>query len=361
MRASNEMKPKYRNLILWSLGFFFLFVELKGIFQHGPESFLQTFTVFKSFVLTLSSLLIFNLYALGTYAILYWAAQRKWYQRGLLIYVQVTAVVGFRYVVEEELFPVVFGFGNYFSPIDWKYYYLDNLYYGIVFGAVAVVYYYAQVSTFKERKHQELQQQNQRAELAYLRSQVNPHFLFNTLNNIYSLVYQKSDRALQAMDKLTAVLRYSLYEQQERVSLRKELTHIHDFIELQLLRYDFEAQYELKVQKDLLDCEIPPFSFIAFIENAFKHGDLKNKELPLRIEFSQKGKNLHFLIQNAKVQQKKDKSGGIGLENIQKRLSLIYGEQHSLQIEESETRYEVSLQIPLKLCQSPHPAKAKTT
>ena len=344
------MKPNYGRLLLWVFLFYFFFTELIDIAQDGLLDTLQSWTKFKSVMLSLSSMLVFFLYALGTYLSLFWTHKKPWLLKAGLMFINVIVVMAYRYFQEEIAFPVIFGFDNYHDGVTWINYFWDNLYYAIEFTALGIVFYFVQYSQFKETQRQELQIQNQKTELAFLRSQMNPHFLFNTLNNIYTLVYQKSDRALEAMDKLTSLLRYALYEPAEKVPLKKELEYITDFINLQLMRYDFTAQLQLKVEEEVTTLLIPPFSFIAFVENAFKHGDLNNKEVPLLIKFTKDEEHFIFQIENAKRQQQKDQMGGIGLGNIKKRLALIYNNQHTLDIEETEHLFKVQLKIPLFLC-----------
>ena len=123
-----------------------------------------------------------------------------------------------------------------------------------------------------------------------------------------------------------------------------------DFIELERMRYDYDVQMQLKVAEEVKQLSVLPFSFIAFVENAFKHGDLKNEASPLFIQFAKEEQHLAFTIHNAKRKQQKDQTGGIGLGNIKKRLELVYDHQHELEIEETEQLFKVHLKIPLSLC-----------
>ena len=181
-----------------------------------------------------------------------------------------------------------------------------------------------------------------KTELIYLQSQVNPHFLFNTLNNIYSLVHRKSDKALPALDKLTAILRYSLYEKEEKISIEKELENIRNFIQLEEMRYSYPLNIDFKVTGNIVNFRLPPFLLLPLVENAFKHGDMKS---PLIIHLEIDDETLAFKVKNSIRIKQKDRLGGIGLENIEKRLNLIYGELHHLNIIQDELSFEVRLVI----------------
>ena len=147
------------------------------------------------------------------------------------------------------------------------------------------------------------------------------------------------------MDRLTALLRYTLYEPSGFVSLEKEWKFIEDFIALEQMRYP--QPLSIVIQKEEFGANIPPFSLIPLIENAFKHGDLSSVEKPMRIRLSQKDNLLYFYVENAIGKQQKDKTGGIGLDNLNKRLSLIYPEQFYCKADASEDMYRIQLCFPL--------------
>lgn len=193
----------------------------------------------------------------------------------------------------------------------------------------------------------ELASQNQTSELALLRTQVNPHFLFNTLNNIYSLVYQKSPTAPDAVVKLSDIMRYMLYDAvSEKVLLEKEINYLKSFIELQLLRIKNKDFISFEVTGDVNGKLIAPMLLIPFIENAFKHGDKSatNPGITIKLECNQKG--IIFEVQNRKnISAMKDESGGIGLNNVKRRLDLIYPQRYDLEIIEIDERFSVKLEI----------------
>ena len=191
--------------------------------------------------------------------------------------------------------------------------------------------------------------QKQISELALLRSQVNPHFFFNTLNNIYSLVYQKSDDAPEAVMKLSSIMRYMLYDATtDKVLLEKEIEYLKSFIELEKLRLRNKDFVSLAINGASEGMTIAPMILIPFVENAFKHASRSVPApgiivtidiVPGEIVFSVK----NHIRKNQHAPQ--DKQGGIGLINIRRRLELLYPQKYSLDIKTSEDLFIVKLTI----------------
>ena len=201
---------------------------------------------------------------------------------------------------------------------------------------------------FKEREKTDLEKQSLTAELAFLKSQINPHFLFNSLNNIYSLAYQKSDDTPNAILKLSEIMRYMLYESNDnRVFLEKEITYLKSFIELQKLRFKGDANVVLEVEGQITDLKIVPLLLISFVENAFKHGVATDKNQPIHINISVFESNLLFTIKNKKNVQNKDQTGGIGMANVVRRLDLTYPDKYKLSVENREHEYFSELYLNL--------------
>ena len=205
------------------------------------------------------------------------------------------------------------------------------------------------INWFKDQKTKsELLLQQQTQELALLKAQVNPHFFFNTLNNIYSLVYRKSDDAPAALLKLSEIMRYMLYESKtDTVPLPKELEHLENYLELEKLRlkdpdfisYDLEGDPDRKM--------IPPMLLLSFVENAFKHGKkrVENPGITIKLKIDQD--RLNFMVANYTLGEQADgkESGGIGLKNITRRLELLYPGSHSLHILNDSDQYVVNLEL----------------
>jgi len=193
----------------------------------------------------------------------------------------------------------------------------------------------------------ELLLQNQMSELALLRSQVNPHFLFNTLNNIYSLVYKKSEDAPAAIMKMSAIMRYMLYDATtDKVLLEKEIEYLKSFIELQLLRTRQKDFVTMTIQGTIESHTIIPMLLIPFVENAFKHGNKNIIPPGIIINLNIEQNRIIFQISNYLRKNSnisRDKSRGIGLNNIRRRLDLLFPGKHVLDIWEDQNMYHVKL------------------
>lgn len=347
------MKQQFKYLFYSFVVFNFLLGPLRDLLV-GKNTIEELFSWTSSpyFVyLVLSSLFIFLVYTFGAYFVFFktYTQEKKYLSFSLLPIVALFGI-GLRYLIQEVAGYVLVGKGNYNEGTTIGYYIFDNLYYVILYMSLGTVFFFIQYAQHKETQQQALILQNQKTELAYLRSQLNPHFLFNILNNIYSLIYYKSDNALRSVEKLSSLLRYGLYEKAEKVSVKKEVAHLHDFIELQKMRFDYELALDIQIAENVELLKIAPLMFIPFVENAFKHGNLKNPSKPLLIRLEQDATDLIFTVENEKRPQQKDEVGGIGLENIKKRLALMYGEKANLAIEETETEFKTKLKIATTEC-----------
>ena len=189
--------------------------------------------------------------------------------------------------------------------------------------------------------------EKQSGELALLRSQVNPHFLFNTLNNIYSLVYKKSEDAPEAVMKLSSIMRYMLYDATtDKVLLEKEIEYLKSFIELERLRIRHRDFVDLTITGAVEERTIAPMLLIPFVENAFKHGS-KSMGVPgIKIKLAIEPDRITFEVSNFIPQSNhmlKDNSRGIGLINVKRRLNLLYPGKHRLEITQDDKMYRVTL------------------
>lgn len=193
-----------------------------------------------------------------------------------------------------------------------------------------------------------LQQRNE-AELKLLRLQLNPHFLFNALNNIYALVLTQSDKAPDALMSLSQLLRYIIYETSaDKVPLEKEITSLKYYIELESLRLTKKEQLTLTIPDELPSENIIPLLFIPFVENSFKHSNI-NKGGYIHIEIKSNKNHLWFTCENSIATEPKivDEQGGIGLTNTKKRLQMMYPITHKLLIHQTDTVFKVNLQLEL--------------
>ena len=221
----------------------------------------------------------------------------------------------------------------------------DNLFYTSIYIGYGIAFYFIRYSWFKEMQQKELLLQSRQSELSFLRSQINPHFLFNSLNNIYSLAYQRSERVLPAIAGLSDLLRYMLYDTTEKVPLEKEAGYIRKYIELQKLRFEQPVQVNLQISGDTENVLLPPLLLVPFVENAFKHGDFSNGSSGLLMNIYTNDQKLHVHCHNKKSKQQKDSGGGIGLENVKRRLSLLYPGKHVLLVEDKNDSFTINLEL----------------
>jgi two-component system LytT family sensor kinase len=248
--------------------------------------------------------------------------------------------IAFRYLIEEVLFRYLFGAGNYNSGTSIRFYIIDNLYFVGIYIVMSTVFWTADYWIIAEREKALLQQQKFDAETAMLKNQVNPHFLFNTLNNIYSLSYKKNDKAPESILKLSALMRYMLKDSNTgKVLLTQEIDYLHNFIGLQRLRYADGGYVDFHYSADQDSYMIAPLLLIPFVENGFKHGVVNDAQRPLVISVTAFENKLDLNVSNKKSLTNKDESSGIGLHNVKLRLALLYGTDYKLAITETDDTY----------------------
>lgn len=216
--------------------------------------------------------------------------------------------------------------------------------YVYIFFSLAISYVNAFFET--QQKQEALEKEQAVTELAYLKSQINPHFLFNTLNDIYALTYQQAKEAPEAVLKLSALLRYMLKESNDKFALvAKEIDYLKNVIELFEIGQKGKAFILLEIKGKVDQQQIAPLILINFVENAFKHGVINDPENPILIMISINTDHLYFKVSNKKNHDQKDQTGGIGLANVQRRLALIYPEKYQLQIIDENDTFTVTLKL----------------
>ncbi|MEM1219509.1 MAG: histidine kinase [Bacteroidota bacterium] len=290
----------------------------------------------------------------AAYTIAYWVMPRYLYTKKYGYFVAYSVVVLLFFAVILYLV-----YAHFVHPIilhDSQAYTIEQF----VYKGVQLIYITAMVICIKffqnylheQERNQSLVQQKVEAELKYLRNQVQPHFLFNTLNNIYGLVLSKDQRAGEAIVTLSNLLSFMLYEgDTKRIPLAKELEMLDHYVELELLRYQRRLQFQFDKGTMPVHYSIAPLLLLPFVENAFKHGPAKEEGMSfITIKMDVQEQVLSFFIENSysSVDQENEHiQSGIGLGNIKKRLELIYPDRHSLQITKGET-FRVYLSIELE-------------
>ena len=205
---------------------------------------------------------------------------------------------------------------------------------------------WAYYNRLKETENEKLS-----AQIASLKSQINPHFLFNTLNNIYATAIDTSPKAADMVDKLSEMMRYTMKDtQQDFVLLEDELTYISNYIELQRLRLDRSVKLEYRSLENVPALQISPMLLIPFVENAFKHGVNSEQKSHIKIEITMNKNEFQLSVINNKVdiQRNISEKSGLGIDNTKHRLNLIYPSKHLLVINDTEKQFAVSLYIDLQ-------------
>jgi len=230
----------------------------------------------------------------------------------------------------------------------------------LVFIGVYIIVFIASVFSLERQnqntitKNQELKNQLLERELKlnaqklnYLKMQIHPHFLFNTLNTIYGFALQKSDYTAEMILKLSNLLDYLLYQSNDSlVELKQEIQHIEDYIALEKLRFQDVLKVTFEVEGKEESTLIAPMLMLPFVENAFKHGSIKNGVFEVNIQLKIKGEQIYFLIANSiNIDSAVNKTGGIGLQNIRNRLDLLYKNQYILRVAADEEYFSVELYL----------------
>jgi LytS/YehU family sensor histidine kinase len=219
----------------------------------------------------------------------------------------------------------------------------------IVVTLSLILHNYKSIVKNEDLKNKILQTQLQlkEQELKLLKMQIHPHFLFNSLNTIYGFALKKGEETPKMILKLSNLLDYILYQiEKPSVSLENEIYHLQDYISLEKLRFHDTLQVNLIKESAVENINIAPMMLIPFVENSFKHGAIVNGVLVINILIKKIDNTILFEVENSIIEKSKSE-GGIGLENIQKRLKMLYPNAHTLEINENDQRFKVSLTLQL--------------
>jgi two-component system, LytTR family, sensor kinase len=229
-------------------------------------------------------------------------------------------------------------------------YYFQNFISALTYYLLGLGYAFARDWINKDRKSLKLEKEIAQAELTLLRNQLNPHFLFNTINNIYYLALIQSTKTAEALLQLSDLLRYVLSEKENLVTLDKEYECLEKFIQLHKLRFPNDnIILQTSGIGEFINIQIPPMLLITFVENAFKHGDAGEMESPIEIKLTIHENQLTYSVKN-KIGKNisKNDSSGIGIPNLIKRLTLLYPDKHTLEYNLTDSTYFATLEINLK-------------
>ena len=201
-----------------------------------------------------------------------------------------------------------------------------------------------------EATRKQLQNDNLTAELRFLKAQINPHFLFNTLNNLYYLAFTNSPNTTEVIAKLSQMMRYMIYESNhQRVPLSKEIEYLENYISLEKLRLEAHIPIDFEVEGKVENVRIAPLILITFLENAFKHGiSNSQKEAWIKANLVIKEQDITYTVSNSKIPKDSrtvTEKSGIGLQNVKRRLELSYPNQYQLDIQDAPNTYDIELKI----------------
>lgn len=202
-----------------------------------------------------------------------------------------------------------------------------------------------------EREREQRENENLKSELSLLRSQISPHFIFNILNSLASLARKKSDQLEPVIIQLSQLMRYMLYDASEkRMTISKEIEYLTNYIDLQKLRFGSDISIRFNSQVSRGEVSIEPMLLIPFVENAFKHGTGMVIDPAIDIELKSDDTTLHFTVRNkfSSADQAKDPSSGIGIQNVRRRLDLLYKNKHVLHLLRDGGIFRVELELLLK-------------
>lgn len=246
------------------------------------------------------------------------------------------------------LFEIIDSNGYQINEVDDHFDFLDNLFLlNILVIGISASLGISKIALQNAAQKKEAEHKQKEAELKYLTTQVNPHFLFNTLNTLYALAAEEdASQTTEAILKLSEIMRYPLKEGAEkRVLLTKEIKFLEDYIELQKLRLGETYPVHFDVKGILENNQIAPLLFIPFVENAFKYGVSQRERNPIKIALNYQNGVLHFYCKNSIVQNMQVESNELGIENVRERLMLLYEKTHQLEIKREKNQFVVDLKI----------------
>jgi two-component system, LytTR family, sensor kinase len=330
-----------KSLLILLAGFVLVYVIVRiayhlPVLVHGLSQFSGSRGSSLSWMMRFPDLMIGFTFALFPYLALQWLYPSR----------QMTGLISLLFAGLVLLFLVNYYWVRLISvhPPGMRHFFVNNLFFQSVYFLYGVVCYFIQHLHRTEMLQTQSQLRSRESELAFLRSQINPHFLFNQLNTIYSLTYHGSDKSLEAISGLSDFLRYVLYDTSKTVSLEKEIVYIERYIELQRLRLP-EVNVSFNAMGPNHSIQIYPLLFLPFIENAFKHGKVVGENSGMKIRIDNDGRAIRFYCENMKNMPENKFGGGIGLDNVKKRLALLYTGKYNLEFVNDESLFCVKLEI----------------
>jgi len=342
-KTNNEQIPAKYHILFWVVYFLINFVRWGSYFND--------------FVYSLKSNLVeFTIHIILTYFHIYYLIPKLVLKRKSTLYF-ISAIVSLTvvYIARTELNMLLVTSNIWPEAIGAQKAYSFNHIVAVTIGEIYVVALVTALKLtsdwiYERKKNESLKQLQLKTELKYLKSQIQPHFFFNTLNNLYYLTIEKSEKAPDVVLKLSEIMQYVLYDVKEpEIGLLSEINYIQSYLELERLRHGDKITSEIEIKGNIDDISIPPLLLLPFIENCFKHGSKNNDAVSLDIHFENiKNKQLLFSAKNNfNVSNINTEKQGIGIENVRRRLELLYKNKYSLETKIIDNTFNVLLKIPI--------------
>lgn len=335
--TASLIKYKLHHLLIWLLVFGAWF-----LFRY--EDFALPYTAFKVTLIKVIDL------ALVIYLVVYVLIPELLYKKRYVLFaLAFIAVIAVSSILKMNILGRVTNNPNLLNwSGNWKGRIYDNVlpHFFLVLGGVAFKLMFDFIDA--QRKMAQMAQEKAEAELSFLKSQINPHFLFNSLNTIYFLIEKENREAREALHRFSEMLRYQLYEANgSKIPIEKEVEFLKDYVHLQRLRKDDNYKVEFSYPQELTRGSIEPLLLLSFVENAFKHVSHKQDgENFINIQLQQSNGQLEFDVRNSKdVIATTEAPGGIGLQNVKRRLELLYPGRYELKIDNGNQMFCVHLKL----------------
>jgi len=334
------MNKKYTwHFIAWSI--FILYQYIESYFEDGYD--------FLFLVLNTTYIIT----GIATFYFFYFLAWKPFLANSNKVRLLISIPLGFcffvalRYFLEEVMCEFVFGFGNYRNDAIGPYF-KDNVWRAFFYGSISLLASFLEQKQDFEKSYLQLQTEKSEAEMAFLRSQLNPHFIFNTLSYLHTKTFKFDPELAETVRKLSDMLRYSLESSKtDKVTIIKEIELLKNYIAIFQNRFEGKFFVNFHVEGTDLQQRIEPLLLIPFVENAFKHGIMNQSDIPANIKLVVEKGKIHFVCKNNINNYQKDKGSGIGMENVQRRLDLLYPDNYDLNIDKTNGIFCVDLKLNL--------------
>lgn len=331
--------------IFWMIYFLFDIIvnglsnlEVNRTFFHAKSIF--TYTIYIVLLLTI----LFNYFIIAPKFL----KSINWKNIFISLFLSFTFFILIRFVIEQFLTNYLFDIVNYHPKTGVLFYIFDNFHYAsfVVFCSFFLWIVIDLIQTHE--LNQQIEREKSKAEIQFLKAQINPHFLFNTLNNIYSLVQFKPELALKGIEDLSSIMRFTTYEtNKDQIEIEKEIDYIQQYLALEKLRFgeQFFVEYETNIKNK--HQHIYPYIISPLIENALKHGVVKDSNQPIKINIDLDSEFCRVEVKNKINVNQKDSTTGIGLDNLRKRLDFYFVNNYVLELKSDENMFNVELKFPV--------------